>query len=207
MQVYQITTTCADCRSENKIIIADETAAAPCQACGVQLIKAKRFAGVIYIMSNPRVQGVKIGMTSRDVFARAKQISGTGVPGNFSVIAAFPSNNPNKDERKVHEKLNRRRTGKEHFDIDPVTAVVRLRTILQKDWVFLDRTYERQVAEKVIEQKESAKRRFSGGGSEAPQIELFDEPDPQITPPSPQRETQPNNGGPKPKGFLANLFT
>ncbi|NJC05778.1 DNA-directed RNA polymerase subunit RPC12/RpoP [Sphingomonas kaistensis] len=206
MQVYQITTTCANCRSENRVIIADENASASCQACGSQLLKAKRFAGVIYVMSNPKVQGVKVGMTSRNVFARAKQISGTGVPGDFSVLAAFPSNNPNKDERKVHEKLSRKRIGKEHFDLDPVTAIVRIRTILSKEWVFLDRKHERPVLERLTEQKENAQRRFAGGQSGAPQMDMFDAVGPNPCQPE-APSAQENAAELRPKSFLANLFS
>lgn len=204
MEVYQISATCSECQFENRVIITEENLSALCEKCGAQVVKAKRFPGVIYVMSNPRVHGVKIGLTSKNVFSRARQISGTGVPGTFAVIAAFPSNNPGKDERKVFEKLIRKKISKEHFDLDPVTAVLKVRSILGKDWVYLNRKFEREVKQRLDDQRASATKRFAGAAPESTQINMFDDAvecqslEPEIRPAS--------EPPPKPKGFLSNLF-
>lgn len=207
MEVYQITTVCAECKYENRVIIAEESASAPCDNCGASLLRAKRFDGVIYVMSNPRVQGVKIGMTRKNAFNRAKQISGTGVPGSFSVIAAFPSNNTAKDERKVHEKLIRKRMSKEHYELDAVTAVLKVRTILGKEWVYLSRKHERLVIAALEEQREKAKKRFAGKTDQPSQIDMFGGDVQSDSDASAERiPIQADDGPDKPKGFLATLF-
>jgi hypothetical protein len=55
---------------------------------------------------------------------RLKSLSSTGVPGEFMPIAIFPSDRPAQDEKKVHEKLRRFHLAKEHFDLEPVEAVL-----------------------------------------------------------------------------------
>lgn len=64
-----------------------------------------RLNGFIYVLSNELMPGVyKIGMTKHCPDQRAKEISSsTGVPKPFSVVAAFHSKNPTKDEKVVHE--------------------------------------------------------------------------------------------------------
>lgn len=64
-----------------------------------------RENGFIYVLKNESMPGVyKIGMTVHTPEQRAKEISSTtGVPSPFSVIAAFHSKNPTKDEKLVHE--------------------------------------------------------------------------------------------------------
>jgi len=162
LDVYQVTLICAECRCESKAILSNAVSEALCGACGAKVLKARRFAGVVYVMSHRKVSGVKIGMTRHDVFRRAKQISGTGVPGHFTVMAAFPSSNPMKDERKVHERLVRAHLAKEHFELDPVVAVAKVRSILNREPAFLDRDIEPAVSQLRQEQRQKALGRFAG---------------------------------------------
>lgn len=138
MDVYQVTLLCAHCHTDNKVVFSSFTKDSACSNCGFRIMKSKRFAGVVYVLSHPEVGGVKIGMTEGDVFARARKISGTGVPGQFVVTAAFPSSNPRRDERKVHQKLKSSHKAKEHFALPPVEAVMKVRSILGREPAYID---------------------------------------------------------------------
>lgn len=161
MEIYQVTLACASCGRENKAILSASITEVICSACDARVLKSKRFAGVIYVMAHPKVASVKIGMTERNVFTRAKQISGTGVPGQFRVMAAFPSANPGKDERKVHEKLKRVLVEKEHFDLDPVVAVAKVRSILGRDPAYIDHGIEPAFTALREEQRAKALSNFA----------------------------------------------
>ncbi|EPS6961202.1 GIY-YIG nuclease family protein [Klebsiella aerogenes] len=80
-----------------------------------------RENGFIYVLKNESMPGIyKIGMTTTSPEQRAKEISSTtGVPTPFSVVAAFHSKNPAKDEKMVHEawKKNRVSSGREFFKL------------------------------------------------------------------------------------------
>jgi hypothetical protein len=208
MDVYLATTACAECKAENRVIMTQDMKSALCEHCGKTLLKLKRFDGVIYVMANKSVRGVKIGMTRKDAFNRAKQISGTGVPGQFEVLAAFPSHNPVKDERKVHEKLTRKRLAKEHFDLDPIEAIAKVRSILQKEWVYLRKSVAPAVEQKVEAQRAVAAGRFKKPSLIQTQTELFGEPAKQggLEAARGCSNEQAPIGRP-PKGFLASLFS
>lgn len=61
---------------------------------------------------------LKIGMTTRDPFARADEISAaTGVPVPFVVSAYFLCGNPKELESLIHERLAEHRVGGEFFEI------------------------------------------------------------------------------------------
>ena len=86
-----------------------------------------RENGFIYVLSNESMPGVyKIGMTRNDPEQRAKEISGsTGVPTPFSLVAAFHSTNPPRDEKIVHEAWSKNRVSPNReffsFDLDELT--------------------------------------------------------------------------------------
>jgi len=70
---------------------------------------------------------------------RLKSLNSTGVPGNFQTIAIFPSDNPAADEKRVHDKLRRKNLAKEHFDIEPVDAVLAAyRALNKRQPIFFD---------------------------------------------------------------------
>ncbi len=205
MDVYQVTLTCAHCKNETRAILSNGVSGAICNSCGAKVLKAKRFDGVVYVLSHPKVSGVKIGMTQHDVFKRAKQISGTGVPGDFIVMAAFPSVNPTKDERKVHDKLSRFRMAKEHFELDAVIAVAKVRTILNREPVFVHKGIEAAVTELREHQRQKTLKGFSATrpekSSTSSTIDLFSQ-DIHESKPDDAAETPSS-----PKGFPANLFS
>lgn len=205
MDVYQVTLTCAHCKNETRAILSNGVSGAVCNSCGAKVLKAKRFDGVVYVLSHPKVSGVKIGMTRHDVFKRAKQISGTGVPGDFIVMAAFPSINPIKDERKVHDKLSRFRMVKEHFELDAVTAVTKVRTILNREPAFVHKGIEAAVTELREHQRQKTLKGFGATqldkSSSNSTIDLFSQDKP---------ESRPEEAAENPsssKGFPANLFS
>lgn len=229
MDVYQLTLKCASCSVDARVILSSGVSPVFCPNCNELLVRSKRFAGVVYVLHNARVGGVKIGMTQGDVFRRARQLSGTGVPGEFTVVAVFPSSNPLRDERKVHAKLIRHRIAKEHFELDPVKAAVRVRTILGKDPTYLDRKYGEAFSALVQKQKESARAKFGQlglceAGEDRPaaddrQLSLsMDTSHPESSPASHDRNSaeehagagDANSGGAeagnRTRGFLANLF-
>lgn len=94
---------------------------------------------MIYIAHNPHIGGVKIGLTTKHIEERLKALSSTGVPGRFDVIAIFPSDKPKEDERKVHEKLKRKRLDKEHFQVEPLeAALAAYRALNRREPIFYD---------------------------------------------------------------------
>lgn len=67
-----------------------------------------RISGWVYVLSNECMPGIyKIGMTTNEPEARAKEISqGTGVPSPFVVERAYFSQSPREDELVIHEELS-----------------------------------------------------------------------------------------------------
>jgi predicted RNase H-like HicB family nuclease len=155
MDIFQIEFVCASCGKETKGVISSSVQELTCQACNQQAAKVKQFAGVVYVMSNPNIPNfVKVGRTNRDVFRRAQQVSGTGVPGAYQVDAIFPSHRPEKDEAKAHNKLARFRDDKEHFKIDAASAIVKVKTALKRDPAFVSDEWRSKVTELVKENQQ-----------------------------------------------------
>ena len=65
MDVYQATIICAECKQTNKVIVTREVSSAECESCSANLMRLRRFDGVIYILKNVHVKGVKIGIDRR----------------------------------------------------------------------------------------------------------------------------------------------
>lgn len=125
MDIYSIFIQCHKCNKSNKLLIWNERERFYCTDCGELLFKAEKPSGIIYILSHKNMPGlVKIGITSDSIKNRVKQLSSaTGVPGKFTVEAWFVSNKPEKEERKIHEKLKKRKEWSEHFRVDANEAV------------------------------------------------------------------------------------
>jgi len=82
-------------------------------------------AGSVYVLVNPQIYNlVKIGYTRQDVEDRARQLSGTGVPGNWEVAHETEARRPEHLEEKVHRKLSEQRIqeNREFFRVDPEEA-------------------------------------------------------------------------------------
>ena len=85
-------------------------------------INGTRVAGYVYAAWNPLFQDlIKIGATMRTPQIRVRELSSTGVPEPFQVIASVPSTNPFTLEREVHAHFASARkygTKKEFFLLD-----------------------------------------------------------------------------------------
>jgi len=64
------------------------------------------MSGFVYVMSNPAMpKMVKVGMTTRTIEARARELHTTGVPLPFVVEAAIWCDDPLDTETAVHDHL------------------------------------------------------------------------------------------------------
>ncbi|QFP77354.1 GIY-YIG nuclease family protein [Deinococcus sp. AJ005] len=84
------------------------------------------MTGYVYILVNESLKGlVKIGITSREPFARASELQTTGVPTPFTVAATIKVNDSRTVERQIHILLadHRVANGREFFKINLPDAV------------------------------------------------------------------------------------
>ncbi|MBK1875600.1 GIY-YIG nuclease family protein [Pelagicoccus mobilis] len=130
--IYEIKGVCRHCATEVSVLIHNGNIVGECPDCKDDPFSVSQVSGVVYVVSNPNQRGVKIGITTKSVEQRIKQLNSTGVAGRFVPIAIFPSDNLKKHEKKIHEKLARCRIEKEHFDIEPVDAVLKCYRTLNK---------------------------------------------------------------------------
>ena len=152
---------CHLCRSDYKIIISESETHGSCPNCDGRPIKFKKFKGMVYIINNPNQVGVKIGLTTKDIKIRLKKLSSTGVPGKFSLVALFPSDRPEEDERKAHEKLKKFFLDKEHFDISPIDAVLCVyRALNRRKPIFNDKIIEKEFLQKIDEARKDMQRKL-----------------------------------------------
>lgn len=131
--LFEIKGICQNCAENVNVLIHNGRPISQCAACGEDPFQIGEIAGVVYVVKNQNQKGVKIGITSKTVEQRIKQLSSTGVPGQFYPIAIFPSATPKKHEKRVHEKLIKQKLDKEHFDIEPVDAVLKVYRTLNKN--------------------------------------------------------------------------
>lgn len=116
--------------------------------------------GWVYVLTNERVPGlVKIGKTSKVPEIRAKEVSKTGVPGQWVVVyKAFVPDYSNV-ERIVHDKLKAagQHDSKEYFTCKPFEAIRHIRDStkikFQESKEDLDRKIRQQ---KELEEKQKA---------------------------------------------------
>lgn len=81
--------------------------------------------GSVYVLTNPEIYNVaKIGYTKDSAEKRARQLSGTGVPGEWSVAHEIKTRYPERLEEEVHQKLSDQRVqdNREFFRVDPEEA-------------------------------------------------------------------------------------
>lgn len=130
--LFEIKGICQNCAENVSVLIHNGKTLGQCGACGKDPFSIDKIEGVVYIVKNNNQIGVKIGTTTKTIEERIKQLSSTGVPGKFEPIAIFPSPNPKKHEKKVHEKLMNKKIEKEHFNLGAVDAVLKVYRILNK---------------------------------------------------------------------------
>jgi hypothetical protein len=132
---------CQHCAANYEILEMDGQFHGKCLECEGQPLKNKKFKGLIYILSNPHNEGVKIGFTTNSLDTRVKQLRSAGVNGVLKKIAFWPSDNPNKLEKKVHGKLERfwikESFGKEFYKLGPIEACVKVKNIVKKPPIFI----------------------------------------------------------------------
>ncbi|MCS4051308.1 GIY-YIG nuclease family protein [Salinibacter ruber] len=88
--------------------------------------------GSVYVLTNPALSDVvKIGYTTRSAEVRARELSGTGVPGKWQVAHEISTGSPKQVEKTVHQKLSRQKVqdGGEFFQVSPEKAVRVIRSV------------------------------------------------------------------------------
>jgi hypothetical protein len=136
-----------------------------CPSCGQAPFTSRRIKGLVYVVSNPNQTGVKVGLTTKSMEQRLKSLNSTGVPGDFEPIAVFPSDRPDADEKRVHEKLRRYNIAKEHFDLEPIDAVLgAYRALNKRRPIFFDSSLEETFELKLEEAKIQMRLRLKGEG-------------------------------------------
>ena len=159
--LYEIKGVCHECASPYKIIISDDQTHGICPECSAKPVKFKKFKGMVYIINNPNQTGVKVGLTTKDIAVRIKQLSSTGVAGKFALVALFPSDRPKQDEKKAHTKLKKYFLDKEHFDIDPLTAVLNVfRALNRREPIFYDHEIEAEFHETLEKNRREMRKRL-----------------------------------------------
>jgi len=132
-----ITAPCESCGQPNSIILMADQLHQCCSYCSAPLNSSSKISivhGFVYVLSNKSMPGiVKIGCTERDIENRVKELSNaTGVPTVFKIEAYFPTEDPIRDEKKVHQQFNNYRIEKkEFFEMDVQQAVEEMSHILK----------------------------------------------------------------------------
>ena len=131
---------CQHCAADYDIIQMDDQFHGKCLECKSPPLKTKAYKGLIYVLSNPQNEGVKIGLTNKTLDARLRTLRSAAVFGVLKKIAFWPSDNAKKHEKMVHDKLVRFRIkdsfGKEFFKLDPIEACAKVSKVLRKDPIF-----------------------------------------------------------------------
>lgn len=161
--LIEISGVCQHCSTEVKVLMLNGEPLDDCPACGKAPLESRLIKGLIYIVSNPNQTGVKVGLTTKTMEQRLKSLSSTGVPGEFVPIAIFPSDRPAQDEKKVHEKLRKFNLAKEHFDLDPIEAVLgAYRALNKRRPIFFDSELEKTFHLKLEEARIQMQLRLRG---------------------------------------------
>lgn len=135
MAIIEFTALCPKC--DRKLPLLLECNVNPsipkCPHCGENIVKT--IAGYVYVLHNEHMPELtKIGFTTRLVESRLAELNApTGVPPSFKLYAVFISDNPQSDERKLHNALEPHRIkGSEFFKIDVATATRRCQEVLNR---------------------------------------------------------------------------
>lgn len=154
---------CQHCAAEFKLLVLNGFNIDDCNGCSQTPLTIKKVKGIIYILSNKHQTGVKIGLTEKTIDNRIKQLESTGVPGKFVKIAIFPSDKPKADEKRVHEKLQRYHLSKEHFELEPMEAVLKAsRALNKRKPIFFDKNLEETFNLKLEEARIKMKLQLRG---------------------------------------------
>lgn len=85
--------------------------------------------GYVYMLSNASMPGIyKIGMTTRPVNERKKELHSTGVPTPFQTVRTWKVKEPQRIEKLIHKRLGKYRvhSRREFFkaDRDEIVSVI-----------------------------------------------------------------------------------
>ncbi len=86
----------------------------------MMIYKKKSMKGYVYVLSNPSMPNLyKIGMTTRTVEERVKELDTTGVPTPYKIELSIQTNNPKQFERFLHRCFNQNRVNnkREFFNV------------------------------------------------------------------------------------------
>lgn len=132
--MYRIDLDCVHCRRSYSIYLIDRVQSTfDCPRCKVKVLSASPVSGLIYVLSNGSMPGLlKIGRTSRPVSERIDKLSsGTSVPSPFVCEGFFASEDPSRDEQRVHNALNQYKVkGREFFACSVEHAFAVIQSIL-----------------------------------------------------------------------------
>lgn len=98
--------------------------------------------GFLYILTNESMPDlIKVGITKRDVWDRAAELSrATGVPSPFQISHFFRVRDIHSAEKLAHYELrDYRLEGREFFKCDPWYAYCRLEGLLNGAWLKINR--------------------------------------------------------------------
>jgi hypothetical protein len=138
----EILVVCQHCQNENRLAITrgDKTSAR-CLKCKGILLTYETVTGYIYILSNPKMNGLlKIGFSTRPVQERVVELSSaTGVPAPFELEAYFLSTDPELHEQQIHTSLaGHRIKGREFFELSIHRALQIAESICKRSPAYLN---------------------------------------------------------------------
>ena len=161
--LMEVSGICQHCAGKVKVLMLNGEAIDACGGCGENPFVSRMVKGLVYIVSNPNQKGVKVGLTTKSMEDRLRSLNSTGVPGDFVPIAIFPSERPRADEERVHEKLRKYNLAKEHFDLDPVEAVLKAyRALNKRTPIFFDSSLQETFYLKLEEARIAMQLRLRG---------------------------------------------
>ena len=163
--IVQLSGICENCSATYSVVLHQSALHGKCPECENKPLKVRRFEGVIYVVKNDLLDGVKVGLTTKPIEQRLRSLSSTGVPGKFRAIALFPTNKLKDKEKKAHLKLSKNRIDKEHFNVDPVTACHAVYTALNRAVkpIFFDDSIRGEFELRLEESRNEILRRLGGG--------------------------------------------
>ncbi len=136
--MFEIKINCNNCGYKNTIYLCTAENNPVCDNCKKLLLEVHPIKGLIYVLSNPSMQDVlKIGLSTRNVETRVKELETTGVPAPFQIEAYFPSNAPEQHEAQIHNALKEfRLSNREFFKVDIGIAVNVISSLLNKSPIY-----------------------------------------------------------------------
>ncbi len=164
--LYEFTGVCQHCAAVVSVIVHNSRPLKNCPECKEPPFALRQFKGSVYVVSNSNQTGVKIGITTKTVEQRIKSLNSTGVAGAFEPIVIFPSDRPKADEKKIHDKLAKKKISKEHFSLSPVDAALKCYRVLnRREPIFFDKEIEDTFRLRLEEDRIKMKLRLKGKGN------------------------------------------